>query len=305
MDDLMDKAKYLSQNKSTLKAKNESGARKLASIEWMELEIDFVQDLNKVLGSVFGKAAALSQRTNILKLPESSKQAKERSVSKSIEREITGLQECIRQEQEDVRLAGASEAPFSVLKCQATFGISGFRLDKFTGDALQLSFEHVVHGIESTFVFDLKTESVTASRRTVADSVQQPIPTNHIAARFHQYFLEQLVSGSIPLLQELQLAELQDSILTLSRWLGRIDLATCGLYLAANAGTASIVVEMPLVRLELPGGTSIQLDFAEAEDFMPSGLMTCKQGGTSESFSMPSKVTYHNVFQKIVEGFAS
>lgn len=304
-DDFSAKTRYLSQNKFKLRAKNEACARKLACTELKHLEIDFINDLNKVLGAVFGKAAALSQRAKIMNLPDSSKRARKRRAAACIQREISALQESIQREQEVLDTADAAKAPYSVLQCQATFGISGFRLDEFNGETLNLSFEHVVQGFESTFVFDLAKASVKASWRNVKVSSQQPIPASHLAARFHEFFMKQLMSGSLSLLQDLQVSELQESILTLSRWLGRLDLATCGLYLAAKTCKASISVEMPVVRLGLPGGAHLHLDFEEAHGFLPSALTRFEDEVDATALEMPSEMAYHNMFQKVVGTLSS
>ena len=306
MDDLMHQAKYLSVSKPKIAAMSEKEARKCAIQEWKELETRLMKDLTKVLGTTLGKAAAVSQRSKIIDLPESTQKVKAKCLPNSIEREIKGLEQAIGKEQKQIQYLEALNAPYSALHCQTAFGISGFRLDEYTGDKFQLSFEHVVDGIESRFVFDLTNGDSTASCQNITSNHQHPIPSDHISAKYHSYFLQQLVNGNIPLLKELQLDDLQESILVLSRWLGNLDLSTAALYHATNKFSEKVVsieADMPVMNIKFNEDERIRMTFDQTQNFIPQGYHLCQEGDTEVWNEMPSGVTSTNYFAKVIQDY--
>jgi hypothetical protein len=310
MDDLKVKAKYSANTKSNTKfklpAKEIRLAQQIVSREWKQLEVEFLGDLTQVIERTMERVTSLSNRAKDLKLPSSMSKTKQRSCMGSLQSKISDLEEKIRQQRALLELTEAAEAPFAAVHCQATshLGVCGFRLDEYTGDSLQLSYEHLVEGIESRFVFDLNIGSLTGSRIADApNSSQQLISTDHVAGHFHEHFLKALVNGTHPFMQKLEPLELQESILALSRWLGRLDLAAKDLEIVAER--SSVVLELPTVKFALSGGLHIQVSYDQSESsagsFLPSTVLVTQPGKPEVLQELPSDITIANCMQKLFE----
>lgn len=317
VDDLLERAKYQASTKPPIPAaavvKDKDAIQRGIAQEWKVLEEEFLLNVCQVVERTVETATTLCKRAETLKVSLCQNKTKpKRNQAEVLENEILDLQQKIRDKRDELKLLEASEAPSSALHCQASshLGLFGFRLDCYTGNSLQLSFEHVVEGVESCFAFDLKTASLTASRITGAtSSCQNPIPANHVAAKFHQYFLKTMLSNGtiIPLLPQVEPLELQETILALSRWLGRLDLAA--LDLAVISKRSSVTLDLPQVSIAFPNGLLIRASYDNDRNhlkqcFLPSQVFIKEPGQAERLHELPSDVTPGNCFQRIFETIA-
>jgi hypothetical protein len=305
LDDLLEKAKYQANTKSKVSVKHSLTAQKIVACEWKKLELEFLGDLTQAIERTIGEAASLSRRAIALTTQSCEVKLKPRQRAQSLRHDISDLEEKIRQQREVLVLSEAAQAPFSVLHCQASshLGICGFRLDEYTGHSLQLSFEHVVEGIESRCVFDLEAGSVAVFRMLdgTTPCKQQPVPASHVAAEFHQHFLNLLVDGKFPVM--LQTFDLQETILTLSRWLGSLDLATRDL--AAVAEKSTIQYAWPTIECSPRDDLHIAISYdygkEPSEVFLPSKVYVTRNGKNGSLEEWPSDLTATNCLQKFIE----
>ncbi|MGK3739906.1 MAG: hypothetical protein ACI90V_006754 [Bacillariaceae sp.] len=187
-------------------------AKKTIMTEWNENETTLMEKLANMLGI---------EKTNIL---EAERKCKKitclQSQNELIEEEIFKLENNIRQQKRALDLLDASIAPCASILCQATvhMGIHGFSFEEFRDDnILKLNFFHAVYGIQTSVIFNINSQP-----RTVVETDYDASNTyNCPIFEFHRAFLNMLVSGKIPI--QFDSAELQESLLTIGQFLGRLD----------------------------------------------------------------------------------
>lgn len=280
VDDLLEQAKYHANNKSKIPAKSMMIAGQVVAKEWKELELEFFNNLTQTMEQ---ETFSLDEELEGIKLP--APRSNVSHLKKTTEKEVADLRLKISKQREALEVSEAVEAPFSALHCQASshLGLCGFRIDGYTGDRLELSYEHIIEGIESRFVFDLQNLSFEASRITSAmTSCQGMISVNQFAAEFHQYFLKTIVDSPTSSMHGSQPLELHETILILSRRLSQLDLATADLI--AVSKSATVRLDLPCVEVTCPSGLVIRAKYEQhespAKGFLPTKVWTRRQGSS-------------------------
>jgi hypothetical protein len=209
--------------------------------EWKTLELEFLETLIHQMQLTGESIADVIQKHGVtpllallpdvdldLMFATHNAQLRRRQREARLQQEIQQLEQEVDNKRQQLRKLHASEAPFSALMCQATCQSAGFRIDEYTGDGLSISFEHVVKGVESRMVFDL-TNTGSLDISFLADALpssRASLSPSHPASHFHNHFLEIFISRKLPLFQKIQPRDLQETISTISMWLGRLDAAT-------------------------------------------------------------------------------
>ena len=260
IDDLKEQAKFCASTKSNTKFKLPASeapyARRIAFQEWKGLETEFLLELSQAVQRNAEHAAHLVQRADAflrgMKTQPETKVKGRRRQQQQLEAEIASLEKGIEQQKTLALFQEAAEAPYAVLRCQATslIGICGFRLDDYTGACLQLAFEHPIAGVESRFLFDI-TEGVWSASYVSDAFVSRPdlLPSSHVGAIFHENIAKGSFENPNGILRLLEGQELQEAIMLLSRWLGLLDGATQEL---ADVSTEHLVaIEWPVVAVSM------------------------------------------------------
>jgi predicted transposase YbfD/YdcC len=214
---LVEQVKFMPLSKSTYRTNHVSErslytAKKIIMTEWNEIEITLMGKLANILEI---------EKTNILKAERKCKKSTYlQSQNELIEEEIFKLENDIRQQKRALDLLDASIAPCASILCQATvhMGIHGFSFEEFRNDnILKLKFVHAVYGIQTSVIFNVNSHPgiVVEIDCDASNTYNCPI------FEFHQAYLDMLVCGKIPI--QFDSAELQESLLTIGQFLGRLD----------------------------------------------------------------------------------
>lgn len=249
-DDLIEEAKYSANGKTKLDNPEAVATQRTLSREWMVLETQFFVSLEKVLRQSLDTRADICEKVAKLPVPTDS-----RTNVKILRKEIAALEAKILLEQQRQQIAEALEGPLSSLRCQASsfVGISGFRMDECSGSSFRLSFEHIISGLETRFLFDFETGAVSLSRATCpGPTVWQPVSLSSEAAKFHEQFLKLFVDGHLWDYGNCEPNQLQDRIQEASGWLGRLDVAA--IELDHMTKEYAVTIEFPFVKFTYPSG---------------------------------------------------
>jgi hypothetical protein len=289
-DDLLQKAKYQANTKARLNnSPSETDPKiimKRVQNEWKTLELEFLENLIRQMELTGGSIADVTSDVTPLQLPNLIATPKlRRKRHARLEQEIEQLEQEVENKRQELRKLHASEAPFSALMCQATCQIAGFRIDEYTEDGLQISFEHVVKGVEFRMVFDLNIGSLDMSVLTDAlVSSRASLPPGHPASQFHKHFLDMLIARKLPLFQNIQRLDLQETISTISLWLGRLDAATRDLKKVMDR--FPVDVAMPTISISLPKDVSLELEYDALQStpnyFVPHKTVVTRSDTTQE-----------------------
>ena len=304
-DDLLQKTKYQANTKARLNSPSEKDPKilmKRVQNEWKTLELEFLGNLIRQMQLTGGSIADVISAVTPLQLPDLIPTPKLR---RKLEQEIEQLEEEVENKRRELRKVQASEAPFSALMCQATCQIAGFRIDEYTGDGLQISFEHVVKGVEFRMVFDLNIGSLDMSVLTDAlVSSRASLSPSHPASKFHKHFLDILIARKLPLFQKLQPLDLQETISTISLWLGRLDAATRDLKKVMDR--FPVDVAMPTISISLPKDVILELEY-DALESSPNYFVPHKvtRSDTTREWESASTFTAANCLQNICEEICS
>jgi hypothetical protein len=308
-DDLLQKAKYQANNKARLNSPSETDPKilmKRVRNEWKTLELEFLDNLIRQMQLTGDSIADVTSDATPLPLPDliaTPKLLRKRHAR--LEQEIEQLEQELENKRQELRKLHASEAPFSALMCQATSQIAGFRIDEYTGDGLHVSFEHIVKGVEFRMVFDLNIGSLDMSVRTDAlASSRASLPPSHPASKFHKHFLDILIARKLPLFQKIQPLDLQETISTISLWLGRLDAATRDLKKVMDR--FPVGVAMPTISIFLPKGVNLELEYDALESspnyFVPHKTVVTRSDTTQEwetEFTSPAASCLQNLCDEI------
>jgi hypothetical protein len=216
---LVEQVKLMPLSKSTHRTNHVSErslytAKKIIMTEWNEIEITLMGKLANILEI---------EKTNILEAERKCKKsACLQSQNELIEEEIFELEIAIRQQKRALDLLDASIAPCASILCQATvhMGIHGFSFEEFCNDnILKLKFVHAVYGIQTGVIFYVNSHPGIVVETDCDDSNTYNCPI----FEFHRAYMDMLVCGKIPI--QFDSAELQESLLTIGQFLGRLDQA--------------------------------------------------------------------------------
>jgi hypothetical protein len=310
-DDLLHKAKYQANTKARLNSPSEIDPKilmKRVQNEWKTLELEFLENLIHQMQLTGNSIADVTSDVTPLPLSDLIATHKLRRKRQTrLEQEIEQLEQEVENKRQKLRKLHAAEAPFSALMCQATCQIAGFRIDEYTGDGLQISFEHVVKGVESRMVFDLNIGSLDMSVLTDAlVSSRASLPPSHPASKFHKHFLDILTARKLPLFQKIQPLDLQETISTISLWLGRLDAATIDLKRVMDRFPVSVA--MPIISISLPKDVSLELEYDALESspnyFFPHKTAVTRSD-TSQEWETESMSSAANCLQNLCDEICS
>jgi hypothetical protein len=304
-DDLLQKAKYQANTKAGLNSPSEKDPKilmKRVQNEWKTLELEFFENLICQMQLTGCSIADVRSDVTSLKLPDSIATPK---LQRKLEQEIEQLEVKVENKRQELRKLHAAEAPFSALMCQASCQIAGFRIDEYTGDGLQISFEDFVKGVELRMVFDLNLGSLDMSVLTDASvSLRSSLSPSHPASKFHKHFLDILIARKLPLFKKIEALDLQETISTISLWLGRLDAATRDLKNVMDRFPVSVA--MPTISISLPKDVSLELEYDALESspnyFVPH-IVT--RSDTIQARDTESRSTAANYLQNLCDEICS
>ena len=259
--DLVDRVMRTPSSKATFpmnpSSKNSlSTAKKVIMTEWKEFEISFMEELTNMLEHArleIEKTEILEAASKTLPLVKNCASLLPRN--KQIEKEISKLENDIHQQRSSFDVLEACIAPRACILCQATahLGIYGFCFEEFRDDnILKLNFVHAIFGVQTRVIFDINSQPgvVIEPHHAVSNRDKCCI------FEFHQAYLNMLVCGKISL--QLDPTELQDSLLKLGQFLGKLD-QSAHAFKAINDGQKALVTfDLPNILLKLPAnGTDV------------------------------------------------
>ena len=271
LDDLLENVKHRAKMKPTI-SEDSIGARQQFSREWKEMEIKFLNDLSRNLSKSSNTAESLL-KVSVTREQRIDPQSKHTSTS--LKRDIEFLKKKIKLESDLLAKREATEAPHAAVLCQATshIGLCGFRIEAYTGGSLHLSFEHAVGWIQSNFVFDLQNQSVSVSTAETNNGIADPsAPISVDAMYFQRHFLKELVDNPTHLSTELENLVLDEQVLMLSKWLGRLDKTTLDICEASKHCSLNIN-ELPSITMSFSKDTVLNMTFEHSlsnQNFVPT-----------------------------------
>ena len=300
VDDLVQQAKYHSGNKAALRDKydlsNASAKMHRVTKEWNSLEHEFVKNLLRQAELAGESATKFVQRLENLEgfdiVPL--RKAHERRIHQ-LEHDIVQLEHQLDRKRLELGRLEAVDAPFDALKCQATCHLADFRIDEYTGDGLQISFEHAVEGVETRVTFDLNCDLVSFSSIAGAPvSPRADIPAIHPVAKFHDYLLKAMIHAFSEKFQATkEPLVLQEAISKFSFHLGRLDVSAREMMMLSQRFQVTLTT-LPTIRINLKDGMLLQIDYDTAKSpigcFLPVSLVVSR-GDQNEALDMSAKYT--------------
>ena len=253
-----------------------STAKRMIRTEWKEIEISFMKKLTNILvdfrleiektkTDVLLPGIVASKTLPLVKDDDSSSSYLLPRNKQQIEKDISQLENDIHQQQRsssfDVLLE-ASIAPRACILCQATshLGIYGFCFEEFRDDnILKLNFIHAIFGVQTRVTFDINSEPgvvIEPPNYDVASNNRDDDNKCCSIFDFHQGYLNMLVCGKISSLR-LNSIDLQDSLLKLGQFLGKLD-QTAHAFKAINDGRKALITfDLPTILLKFPANDTV------------------------------------------------
>jgi len=215
MNELIEQVKVMTLNPFC--ERSITTAKRIVMTEWKEIEITYIEKLTNILEKE--KVEILEAASNC-SLPLKKRTYSHSQNKQLIEEEIVKLENEILKEKRTLDLLEASIAPRACILCQATVHlcIHGFSLEEFRDDnILKLNFAHAVYGVQTRVIFDNNSQPgiVIEPNYNALKRDNSPI------FELHRGYLNMLVCGKIP--AQVNSTELQESLLTIGQFLGRLD----------------------------------------------------------------------------------
>jgi hypothetical protein len=277
--------------------------------QWKELELDYLNDLIQETKRFCAevdqakKEADAASRVSIpsfrdFSLVETRKQTTRqfhflRDIVSTLEVEILQERHCL-----DVW--EASSAPSSAILCQATEKISlcGFCFEHFDDINLILRYHHAApHDVETRVVFTIAPDSFS-------ELVIEPLfmsETESPIIDCHKEFMKLLVEGNMPLAKEIRHLDLQQAMLRLSRWLGKMDLVIADLTEITADGKVSVAFHLPSIVITMTSGAAVHVTLDLSNDFHISEVAVSTPGMNVQMISCKTGQTLLDIVSTIDE----
>lgn len=252
--------------------------KKAILTEWTEIEIRFLKELTsmlecggveiekmKVLVATMNKCSFVNDRTLNLS-----------PLNKQIEKEISEIEDMISRERISLDMLDACVAPQACILCQATaqVGIYGFCFEEFQDDhILKLNFIHSIFGAKTNVIIDLNSHPGVVIEPNCALLNRD----KSCIIDFHQGYLAMLASGEISL--RVNSSALQDSLLKLGQYLGKLDRCARAFKLINDERKAIITFDFPTVLLEIPAKGTIVCMALDPETFVTKTISVSTNEG--------------------------
>ena len=253
-------------------------AKSAITTEWKKIEISLVENMINMLHKF------RSRMENIRRSMKKTKDCLDLcdrltyfwSEKKTIENEISELENDVRELRTSLDVLEASTAPATCIHCQATaqIGVYGFNFEEFCDEQiLILDYNHAIFDIKTRVIVDIDSQSGPSIEHDVMPSSKRHDPI----FSFHQGYLNKLRRGDISL--QLNDTELQDSLLRLAQILGRLD--RCALALKAineeQQSSTPIEVDLPHLRFTFPNHENKLLLTLDLECFVTEMISVCSR----------------------------
>mmetsp|Transcript_15916 Transcript_15916/g.36853 ORF Transcript_15916/g.36853 Transcript_15916/m.36853 type:complete len:959 (+) Transcript_15916:293-3169(+) len=228
-----------------------SSAKRATITEWKEIELSFIQNLIKLLNQFRSRIEKMSCEMNKNNYCiELNGFLNSLSEKKKIEKEISALENGIREQKSLFDELEASTAPATCILCQATaqIGIYGFNFEEFCDEQIMiLDYKHAIFDVKTRVLVDIDSQSSPLIEHNVVESSRKQGPI----FCFHQGCINRLRRGETT--YQLNDTELQDSLLRLAQILGKLD--RCALALNAiseEQELSTITVDLPHLLFAFP-----------------------------------------------------
>jgi len=259
-------------------AKSRFVANKVILSEWLPIEISFLAQLTSV---VERSEVEIVKQTKILEasiteLPDCVPRSSPTRSTEQIEREISELRAKIGREKSSCDIIDACTAPRACILCQATaqMGLYGFCFEELKDDhVLKLKFLHSIFGVTTHVMFDLNSDP-----GVVIGPITSPSDSdNSCMLDFHRRHLDMLADGEISV--PMDSSSLQDSLLKLGLFLGKLDQSARTFKVINDEGKAIVTFDSPHVLLQARNNGIIVRLTLTPENLVTKAILVYKRNG--------------------------